>query len=188
LLRVVDREHPLDPEFVPEGLVPIPARWNFDGRDVRLIEDAAEALDQMLVAAEEAGHEILVRSAYRSYATQQATFDFWVQQLGLERARRESAEAGLSEHQLGTTADLTAASVGWELIPAFGETAEGRWLRANAARYGFALSYPEEGEPVTGYIFEPWHYRYIGRDAAAAFEESGLILVQWLLLVGEAGD
>jgi D-alanyl-D-alanine carboxypeptidase len=184
LLRVVDRDHPLEPEFVPDHLVPIPGRWNFDGRDLRLIEEAADALDRMLAAANESGHEILVRSAYRSYATQQATFAFWVEQLGEERARRESAEAGFSEHQLGVTVDLTAASVGWELIPAFGDTAEGQWLRANAGRYGFALSYPEEGEPVTGYIFEPWHYRYIGPAAAAAFEESGLILVQWLLLAG----
>ena len=72
-----------------------------------------------------------------------------------------------------------------ELDDAFADTPAGRWLAAYAHEYGFALSYPEGGEPVTGYVFEPWHYRFIGEGAARAWYESRLILVEFLELLGE---
>jgi D-alanyl-D-alanine carboxypeptidase len=121
-----------------------------------------------------------VRSTFRSYDEQVTTFQYWVSRLGEAQAKRESAPAGHSEHQLGTTADLAVASINWELIEEFGGTPEGKWLAANAYRYGFALSYPQGGEAETGYIWEPWHIRYVGTPCAAAWKSSNLILVRFL--------
>jgi D-alanyl-D-alanine carboxypeptidase len=146
----------------------------------RLRMEAYQALTRMLSDAFDAGNDIYVRSAYRSYSEQAATFGYWVSVLGETEARRVSAEAGHSEHQLGTTADLTDASVGYELTESFGASASGQWLMANAHTYGFALSYPAGAEHITGYAYEPWHWRYIGPEHAAAWKASGLTLVEYL--------
>ena len=86
------------------------------------------------------GMKLRVRSTFRSYDEQVTTFQYWAARLGEAQAKRESAPAGHSEHQLGTTADLAVASINWELIEEFGGTPEGKWLAANAYKYGFALS------------------------------------------------
>lgn len=183
LLTPVSKQHVLPSDYVPPGLTPLPARLQapgFGGQQLR--SEALTALDEMIsAAAGEAGLDIRSRSAYRSYEQQAATFQFWVDQLGEEEAERVSARPGHSEHQLGTTADLTAASVGWQLTESFGGTAEGEWLVANAHRFGFALSYPEGKEQITGYRYEPWHFRYIGVDAAAEWRASGLTLIEYLV-------
>ena len=142
--------------------------------------EATGALSRMLSAAAEDGHDIRVRSAYRSYAEQERTFAYWVSVLGEAEARRVSAEAGHSEHQLGTTADLTTADVGYDLSEAFGDAPAGRWLADNAHIYGFALSYPAGAEAVTGYAYEPWHFRYVSPEHASAWKVSGLTLLEYL--------
>jgi LAS superfamily LD-carboxypeptidase LdcB len=100
--------------------------------------------------------------------------------LGEDEARRVSAEPGHSEHQLGTTVDLTSADVGYGLVESFASAPAGEWLLANSHQYGFALSYPAGQEHVTGYAHEPWHYRYIGLDAADEWKASGLTLIEYL--------
>jgi D-alanyl-D-alanine carboxypeptidase len=165
---------------VPPDLVAIGPGYIVPGFAGSLRAEANQALKQMLSAAYDAGNDIYARSAYRSYSEQASTFAYWVSVLGEAEARRVSAEPGHSEHQLGTTADLTDASVGYQLVESFAGTASGQWLTANAYRYGFALSYPAGAEAVTGYAYEPWHWRYIGVDAAAAWQASGLPLVQYL--------
>ena len=181
LYRIVDKERALPADFVPADLVAIPDRLavpGFPGQ--RLRRDAADALVTLLDAADAQGVELRVRSSYRSYATQAGTFRFWVDLLGEAQARRESAEPGHSEHQLGTTADVISQSIGWELIIPFGDTAEGKWLGAHAHEFGFAISYPKDGEAVTGYIYEPWHIRYLGATCSKAWHDSGMILVKFL--------
>ena len=177
----VDKQRGLPAGYVPPDLVALDvglAAPGFGGLLLRT--EAAGALSRMLSAAAADGHEIRARSAYRSYAEQERTFAYWVSVLGEMEARRVSAEAGHSEHQLGTAADLTSADVGYELTEAFGDTPAGRWLAGNAHSYGFALSYPVGAEAVTGYAYEPWHYRYIGADHAQAWRASGLTLVEYL--------
>jgi LAS superfamily LD-carboxypeptidase LdcB len=181
LLRVVDKQNGLGSGYVPPGLVSIPAELMAPGFGSQLLRQVAlDAMVQMLSAARNDGHDIRVRSAYRSYTEQQATFQYWIDQLGEEEARRVSAPPGHSEHQLGTAVDFTSASVGWQLSEAFAQTAEGQWMRANAPRFGFALSYPEDAEHITGYRFEPWHWRYIGRQHAEAWSAGNLTLVEYL--------
>jgi len=181
VLTVVDKQRALPADYVPPDLVAIGAELGAPGfRGPLLRAEAAGALSRMLSAAAADGHDIRVRSAYRSYTEQERTFAYWVSVLGETEARRISAEPGHSEHQLGTAADLTTADVGYDLGEAFGDTSAGRWLADNAHIYGFALSYPAGAEAVTGYAYEPWHYRYIGAEHAQSWSASGLTLVEYL--------
>jgi D-alanyl-D-alanine carboxypeptidase len=144
-------------------------------------------LAQMAAAARDAGAAIGVVSAYRSYWTQASTFNSWVSETGYEDALLVSARPGHSEHQLGTTLDLTSAGGPdpWDID--FGNTAAGRWLRENAWRYGFVMSYPYGPSPsITCYGYEPWHFRYFGRELAAAMHESGQTSREYLWYHGSA--
>jgi D-alanyl-D-alanine carboxypeptidase len=138
-----------------------------------------EDLKRMLAAMEEAGLQPVISSAYRSYAEQEATYAYWVHTLGQREADRVSARPGHSEHQLGTAIDFASAENGYELDESFANTREGRWLLANASRYGFVLSYPAGKEAVTGYAYEPWHYRYVGVAAAQEIARSGLTPLEY---------
>lgn len=181
LLTLVDKQFGLPAGYVPPDLVGVEAGLAAPGFGGLLLRaEAGGALSRMLSAAAADGHDIRVRSAYRSYAEQERTFAYWVSVLSEAEARRVSAEAGHSEHQLGTTADLTTADIDYDLTEAFGDTPAGRWLADNAHVYGFALSYPAGAETVTGYAYEPWHYRYVGQDHAQAWRASGLALVEYL--------
>jgi D-alanyl-D-alanine carboxypeptidase len=180
LLQLVDKQHSLSSGYVPPGLQSVPSAYRAPGFSGSLRAEALAALQTMLVGAATAGHDIRVVSAYRSYSQQEATFQYWVDTLGYDEAVRVSAMAGHSEHQLGTTADVSTAEAGWSLEESFGGTAAGQWLAAHAHQYGFALSYPADAEAVTGYAYEPWHFRYIGEADAAAWKASGLTLNKYL--------
>jgi D-alanyl-D-alanine carboxypeptidase len=138
-------------------------------------------LKLMAEAARRAGARLAVQSAYRSYATQKSTFDYWVRVHGYAVALKESARAGHSEHQLGTTLDFRSygGSAPWNYTD-WGTTRAGTWLKANAYKFGFVMSYPKGKTSVTCYTYEPWHYRYVGRARAAKIRASGLTLRQFL--------
>jgi D-alanyl-D-alanine carboxypeptidase len=180
LLHPVDKQHALPASYVPPGLETVPAQNSAPGFSGSLRGDVIASLQGMLGAASAAGHDVRVVSAYRSYSQQVATFQYLVDTLGYDQAVRVSAMAGHSEHQLGSTVDLSIASEGWQLEESFGSTAAGQWLAAHGHEYGFALSYPAGAEPVTGYAYEPWHFRYIGEAEAAEWKASGLTLNQFL--------
>jgi D-alanyl-D-alanine carboxypeptidase len=123
-------------------------------------------LSSMRAAALDAGERVVILSAYRSYALQQKTFDYWVGVGGYQEALRTSARAGHSEHQLGTVLDFgDGAAAPWEYTD-WATTPTGAWLATHAAEYGFVMSYPKGQTSVTCYDYEPWHYRWIGRDLA----------------------
>jgi len=180
LLLRADKQQALPDGYEPE-VVQLPLQYILEGwTEQSLIPEAAEALMTMLNAASEAGHEVVVRSSYRSYNEQVSTFAYWVNLVGEAEAERESARPGHSEHQLGQTVDVTSAAVGWQLSQDFGATPEGVWLHEHLAEFGLALSYPRAMEEVTGYIYEPWHLRYVGPACAAEWQESGLTLIEVL--------
>ena len=171
-LVMVDKEHALPMGYVPPDLTylghyGIP----FTGWDKLLREDAADQLSRLTMDANIEGVEILVSSAYRSYYDQTSAFAYYSYLYGTE-ANRISALPGHSEHQLGTTVDFTSAEVNYEISQAFGETDAARWLREHAAKYGFVMSYPNGKEEETGYIWEPWHYRYVGLENAPKIKDS----------------
>ena len=122
---------------------------------------AEAALEEMAAAAKASGITLTVSSAYRSYQYQIGSFQRWTSRLGLKEAERVSARPGRSQHQLGLVVDFGSIS------NAFAETEAGKWVASNAGRFGFSLSYPRGYEDLTGYSWESWHYRYVGRELAA---------------------
>lgn len=128
--------------------------------------EAASAAEAMFAAAaSEAGLSLASNSAYRSYSTQASIYD------GNDTL---TARPGHSEHQTGLAIDIGPESGRCSLSTCFADTPEGQWLAANAWRWGFVLRYPNGKTDVTGYQFEPWHYRYVGNAAAAELRDSGV--------------
>jgi LAS superfamily LD-carboxypeptidase LdcB len=134
-------------------------------------------LSAMATAARAAGAPIQVVSGYRSYAQQKATFDYWVSVSGYQQALLTSARPGHSEHQLGTTIDVTSrgGAAPWSYAD-WGTTAAGAWMTKHAWKHGFLMTYPKGKTSLSCYSYEPWHYRYVGKPIAAAVRASGMTL------------
>jgi D-alanyl-D-alanine carboxypeptidase len=180
-LAVLDRSYALAPDDVPPDLVEASAAGLDGASGTRLVRDVVVAdLGAMRAAWQAAGLTLIVESAYRSYQDQAATFDGWAARIGHDEALLRAARPGHSEHQLGTAIDVT--SPGWS--GRFGDWAveaiEGAWMAAHAWEYGFVMSYPAGGQDDSCYGYEPWHYRWIGREAAAEHRRSGLVLRRFL--------
>jgi zinc D-Ala-D-Ala carboxypeptidase len=177
LLALVCKETTLKSDYAPADLQRIP-EYMFPARELWLREEALRQLEMLWQAADADEVNLTIISAYRSYDYQKSLFQNYAANYGDEEANRFSARAGQSEHQLGTTVDFGGTAV--DLKAAYAETDQGRWLADHAYQYGFAMSYPQGKEEITGYIYEPWHYRYIGLEAAAQWFESGLSLKEFL--------
>ena len=142
------------------------------GTSHQLREEAADAVEELLVAARQAGHSLQLISAFRSYERQRVLFNQYESQYGTAYAERISARPGTSEHQLGLAADVGYAGGNCQLRICFGDTAAGKWLAQHSAEYGLIIRYPAGQEEVTGYSYEPWHLRYIGIDHAQAMQDA----------------
>ena len=167
-----------DVDFVPmiNGIAianktyPVPASYA-PGLD----KEAKAAYDRMVADAAKQGLSFNIISSYRSYQKQVQTYNHWVSVYGKAEADRCSARPGFSEHQLGLAIDVNSC------YTSFANTKEGKWLAKNCWKYGFILRYPTvESEKITGYIYEPWHIRYLGTDLAKTVYKSGLTLEEYL--------
>ena len=145
LLVLVDKQHFLPEGYSPKQLMRLNTRraYLINRNDLSLTKTAEQALQEMALAAKQDGVTLIVSSTYRSYAYQKNLFD----------------RAGTSQHQLGTVVDFGSIS------DEFAATRAGKWVLRNASRYGWSLSFPKGYEKVTGYVWESWHYRYIGTEA-----------------------
>lgn len=180
LTVVVNKHNPLEPQsYVPADLQEIESH--------QLRAEAADAARQMLRDMRAEGVNVTVTSAYRSYDTQVSTYDHWVQKNGQDTADRVSARPGFSEHQTGLALDL-ADGTGCDLQACFADTEAAQWAAENAAEYGFVLRFPDGQESVTGYSFEPWHFRYVGPDQAKNFESSNSNTLEEFYGTGPAPD
>lgn len=135
---------------------------------------AKAALDTMIAAAEKDGIKLWVESGFRSYDLQTTIYTSYVSREGQGAADRYSARPGFSEHQTGLAFDMNSFD------QTFGETAEGKWLAAHSWEYGFTMRYPKDKEDITGFMYEPWHVRYIGYEIAKALYDSGQVLEEYL--------
>ena len=160
LLLLVNKQNHLQPSYVPNDLVDITEIFPTRKDQTFLRKIILDDLREMFDGAKKDRIELVIISAYRSYDVQIVTFEKWVKILGYKEASRISAVPGASQHQLGTTIDFN------DLSYTFDTTPEGKWLSENAFNYGFIMSYPRDMEEITGYRFEPWHYRCIGKEAA----------------------
>ena len=179
LLEPVSKTQGLPADYVPPDLTEL-AGVPATRPGLRVRSAAYAPLKRMLADSQAAGLAIMVLSSYRSYDEQAAIFAEYARRTSEEQANRFSARPGQSEHQLGTTVDLTSPNVSYDLVEVFEQTPEGRWLRENAFRYGFVMSYPREKEAITGYAYEPWHFRYVGEFAAGEVQRRGITLQEYL--------
>ncbi len=179
---VVNKQRPLadGAGYVPPDLVQLaPDIPNPNGHLLRA--DAAAALEQMFAAAQaEIGVQLVAQSGYRSYDSQVAAYDYYVNQLGTEGADLTSARPGYSEHQTGMAMDILGRDSSCTLDdgPCFASAGSGQWLAANAYRFGWILRYPDGGTPITGYEFEPWHYRWVGVPLATEMHTTGITTLE----------
>lgn len=161
LFFLIDKKHTASSSYAPKDLVSLEKNSLIDlnKAGMKIRPEAYSALNEMAQAALNDGIRLLVSSAYRSYSYQENLFNYWVSVDGLEEAERESARPGTSQHQLGTAVDFGSIS------DDFDKTQMGQWIYKNAADYGWSLSFPKGYEDVTGYRWECWHFRYIGKNA-----------------------
>lgn len=161
---IANKKYPLPKDYAP-------------GED----PEARAAFDKMAADAKKAGFNITAFSSYRSYDYQKQLYQNYVNREGKDKADRYSARPGYSEHQTGLAFDVGEVERQdlW-LEEEFGETEAGKWLMKNAHKYGFILRYPKGKENITGYMYESWHYRYLGVDLATKVKESGLTLEEYL--------
>jgi D-alanyl-D-alanine carboxypeptidase len=161
LYVLVDKEHALPASYVPADLKSLSNGVYKVTRDgLTLREAAAAGLEEMALAARVEGVNFTVGSAYRSYDYQVEVYNRVVQEMGEEAADRESARPGYSQHQTGLALDF------YPIDDSFAKTVASGWLKKNAARFGWSISFPDGYEAVTGYRWESWHYRYVGKDLA----------------------
>jgi len=175
---LLDHTLRLPKAYAPKDLVPVSRAGVAGSGSVRKL--VVKDLRAMAKAAKKAKSAFAVRSAYRSYATQRATFASWQRKLGYAGALKASARAGHSEHQLGTAIDLRAAGSTSSRFAGFEKTKAGKWVAKHAWKYGFVISYPAGMTAKTCYKFEPWHLRYVGKKTAKAVRKSGLTLREYL--------
>ncbi len=160
----------LPSDYIPAGLVDITKRVRTIG--VQCVTAAtAQALGQLFAAAEHDGINLAVTSGYRRPDIQQLTHDFWLAVEG-DKANTDSALPYHSEHQTGTAVDFAGSSEGFQGVDKdFGTSPEGQWLLQHAPAYGFNLSYPDEA--AGEYVYEPWHWRFVGLELAAQLHAAG---------------
>lgn len=192
-VSVLDPMYRLPSNYKPEKKSLVAITWlgviNKKGGYL-LRREAADALSAMFIEAKSKNISLRILSAYRSYATQVATFARWVALSGLQEARKYSAIPGHSEHQLGTTVDLgSRTGVAWS-NPKFPTSPTALWLEANAYRFGFVRSYPAGAASIalSCYGSEAWHWRYVGKSLAYEIVCSGQVPRIFLWNLQSGGD
>lgn len=169
LLQKYSKVSFLNEHYIPESLKEVKPEWKYtESKPNQLHSKVMPFMEDMLEAAKDDGVDIYVVSAYRSFDTQAQLKGAYTVQYG-SGANAFSADQGFSEHQLGTTVDFTTTGLGGGL-DGFGNTPAFAWLEDNASKYGFTLSYPEGNQY---YVYEPWHWRFVGTDLALDLDKQG---------------
>ncbi|MFG6149557.1 M15 family metallopeptidase [Halobacillus sp. B23F22_1] len=172
---VVNKSRKLPEGYEPEELVKPDVRFPFeeDLPKKYMQPEAAAALEELFAAANDEGMRLYATSGYRSYETQEQIYESNVVEKGREEADKFSARPGTSEHQTGLAMDVTTAEMEFKLQQSFIDTKEGKWLADHAHEYGFVIRYLEGTNDITGYEYEPWHLRYVGKELSTDIHESG---------------
>ena len=144
-----------------------------------MTKTAALALEELFDQADKDGIKLYGVSGYRSYTTQQFVYQNNINRFGMANAEIYSAKPGASEHQTGLAVDVSCASMGSSLSAGFAQTKEGIWLAEHCANYGFIIRYPMDRTDITGYGYEPWHIRYVGKEVAKYLTENDLVLEEY---------
>lgn len=177
---VVNKKRALPAGYVPADLnVPnVKLRLAPTAEQMQFSKSATVALEQMFAAAKVENVGLVFGSGYRSEAYQKTLYNGYVAQNGQASADRLSARPGTSEHQTGLAFDATTSNGTCHLEACFADTPEGKWVAGHGYEYGFIVRYPQNKEPTTGYEYEPWHLRYVGRELAAEMHKTGIITLE----------
>ena len=179
ILVLVNKTHPVTRDYVADDLVTVehcdPSVGNNDTKKMR--KTAADAIEELIAGAEEDGYGIVMRTGYRSYDYQDYLFNSYASKYGEAEANTYSARPGQSEHQTGWCCDVGVLGVA---LTDFDYRPEAVWIAENCWKYGFILRYPADKTDITGYIYESWHIRYVGKDVAQYIYENGLTLEEYL--------
>jgi D-alanyl-D-alanine carboxypeptidase len=172
---LVNKKRSLPADYIPNDLIDVEVLHKVEKPESKMLrKEASDALTQLFQDAKTNGFEFWAVSGYRSFNRQVYLFNNYAKNHGEEEANRFSARPGQSEHQTGLTMDVSIVSLDYELVEELGETPEGKWLADNAHKFGFIIRYPKGTEHITGYQYEPWHIRYLGKDLASKVFESKL--------------
>lgn len=182
ILALVNKEFFLPEDYAPDDLVRPEVEFSFGDVEIEkglMRREAAEALEEMFAAAKQDGIELYAISGYRSYSRQESLFNAEKERVGMEKAVQAVAIPGASEHQSGLAMDISSRSNKFYLNEAFAKTVEGKWLKDNAHLFGYILRYPKDKTKVTNYVYEPWHFRYVGKKAAKVMYEHNWTLEEY---------
>lgn len=156
---LIDKKHSLSKNYVPNNLKKIPVRYTINKKEVYILEFVYKSLINMIRNAKRDGIKLKVLSGYRSYSYQRNLYNYMLKKHNKAFVNRYVAKPGHSQHQLGTVIDFNSLTINYKSKSIF------NWLKNNAYKYGFSLSYPKESK-LTDYNYEPWHYRYFGKEIA----------------------
>lgn len=171
---LVNKKFRLPKDYIPNDLEII--NINYANENKMLRKEAKEAFESLSEDALKEGYKIIAVSTYRDYDYQNNLYEEYVSTSGMEYADKCSARAGHSEHQTGLAVDVMGSNNDYNL---FVDTKEFSWMKDNAYKYGFILRYPENKEKITGFKYEPWHYRYVGKIVAETIYKENLTLEEY---------
>ena len=182
ILVLANKKRNLPSNYIPKDLIIPNVKFPFkeDHPKKYLRKKAAEALENLFQKAEKDDIILYAISGYRSYNRQKTLFDNKSNKVGPEKANLVVAFPGQSEHQTGLAMDVSSQSANFTLEEDFEDTAEGKWLKDNAHKAGFIIRYKKDSEDITGYNYEPWHIRYVGKDIAKEIYNQDLTLEEFL--------
>lgn len=168
-LMLVNKFNYLDENYAPDDIVKVSMQFAYGDNEIK--KEVYEKFRSMYNGAKKEGLYLIITSSYRDYNFQKELWDSYANQKGDEWADSVSARAGYSEHQTGYTLDIVTYNAN---MSSFEKTDEFKWLQDNAYKYGFILRYPKDKEDITGYSYESWHYRYVGKDVATKIKKLGI--------------
>ena len=174
-LLLVNKYNYLTEDYVPSNLENISTTYARSG--MQLVKEAKEAFETLSENAKKDGMNVIAMSSYRSYDYQVNLYNNYVAQDGKEAADKYSARPGYSEHQTGLAVDVYNLDLPYT---SFEETEEFTWMQENAYKYGFILRFPKDKVDITGYQYESWHYRYVGKKVAKEIKDNNLTLEEYI--------
>lgn len=187
---VVNKTRPLPAGYEPPelGVPDVRLRLGSGEEQMHISSAVIPAVEAMFAAAETDGVKLVFGSGFRSESYQRTLYNGYVNTIGQAAADRTSARPGTSEHQTGLAFDVTTVSKQCHLDKCFADLAEGQWLATHAYEHGFIIRYLPDKESVTGYDYEPWHVRYIGKELAAEMRSTGMVTLEEFFGLPNAPD
>lgn len=171
---LVNKHNRLSKHYKPYDLIKINKLYAYESKYLR--KEAALAFENLSKCAKEKGYNIIAVSTYRNYFYQEELFNYYVKKMGKNKALKTSAKPGHSEHQTGLAIDVMGSNHDYNK---FEESKEFTWMKENAYKYGFILRYPKGKEYITGFKYEPWHYRYVGKEIAKYIYQNNITLEEY---------